>query len=134
MATDKQVEANRRNAQRSTGPRTAAGKFNSSRNSLRHGLSSARGIGEESDTEMNALALEIAGEKARFEKFDAATEAASAFLDIRRICKIRQDMLNASGLTNLTPQELWRLLAIDRYEARARTNLRRATRRVRQQS
>ena len=38
MATEKQIEANRRNAQKSTGARTAAGKANSSRNNLRHGL------------------------------------------------------------------------------------------------
>ncbi len=38
MATEKQLEANRRNAEKSTGPRTAEGKSNSSRNNLRHGL------------------------------------------------------------------------------------------------
>jgi hypothetical protein len=132
MATEKQVAANRRNAQRSTGPRTAAGKSNSSRNSFRHGLSGACRNGEESDAAINDLALEIAGKRHDAEKFEAATEAASAFLDIRQICKIRQDMLNASRLMSATPQELWRLLAIDRYEARARTKLRRASRRIRQ--
>jgi hypothetical protein len=38
MLSEKQLEANRRNAQKSTGPRTAAGQSNSSRNNLRHGL------------------------------------------------------------------------------------------------
>jgi len=38
MATQKQIDANRRNAERSTGPRTAAGRAKSSRNSLNHGL------------------------------------------------------------------------------------------------
>jgi hypothetical protein len=38
MVSEKQLEANRRNAQRSTGPKTAEGKSNSSRNNLRHGL------------------------------------------------------------------------------------------------
>jgi hypothetical protein len=36
--SEKQLEANRRNAQRSTGPGTAEGKARSSRNNLRHGL------------------------------------------------------------------------------------------------
>jgi len=38
MATLKQMEANRRNAQKSTGPKTPAGKAAAARNSLRHGL------------------------------------------------------------------------------------------------
>src|SRR5690348_16081572 len=38
MATAAQIAANRRNALKSTGPRTAAGKAVSSRNALRHGL------------------------------------------------------------------------------------------------
>ena len=38
MISEKQLAANRANAQRSTGARTAAGKANSSRNNLRHGL------------------------------------------------------------------------------------------------
>jgi hypothetical protein len=38
MATDKQTEANRRNAQKSTGPTTAAGKARSSRNALKTGI------------------------------------------------------------------------------------------------
>jgi hypothetical protein len=38
MVSEKQLEANRRNAQKSTGPKTAEGKSSSSRNNLRHGL------------------------------------------------------------------------------------------------
>jgi hypothetical protein len=38
MASVAQIQANRLNAQKSTGPRTAAGKERASRNALRHGL------------------------------------------------------------------------------------------------
>jgi hypothetical protein len=40
MATEKQVAANRRNALKSTGPRSLAGKIKSRANALRHGLAS----------------------------------------------------------------------------------------------
>lgn len=39
MASEKQLAANRRNAQSSTGPRTRSGKARSSQNALKHGLS-----------------------------------------------------------------------------------------------
>ena len=38
MASDKQIAANRRNAQKSTGPKTLEGKLKCRRNALRHGL------------------------------------------------------------------------------------------------
>ena len=41
MATQKQIEANRRNAQSSTGPKTEAGKAASSANAISHGLTAA---------------------------------------------------------------------------------------------
>ena len=40
MATDRQIEANRNNAQHSTGPRTTEGKQRSAQNAVTHGLSS----------------------------------------------------------------------------------------------
>ena len=49
MATARQVAANRRNALRSTGPRTAAGKLASSQNALRHGLTARRAFVPDED-------------------------------------------------------------------------------------
>ena len=49
MATKKQPEANRRNARRSTGPRTEPGKVRASRNALRHGLTSRQVVLEDED-------------------------------------------------------------------------------------
>lgn len=56
MDDDRRREANRRNAQNSTGPRTAAGKERSSRNATRHGLLSQRMLlSDESEEELRAL-------------------------------------------------------------------------------
>ena len=51
MTSLKQIEANRRNAQNSTGPRTEAGKQRSSRNAVRHGLTAETVIGPLEDAE-----------------------------------------------------------------------------------
>ena len=44
MATERQIAANRLNAQRSTGPKTPDGKAVASRNRVTHGLTSASGL------------------------------------------------------------------------------------------
>ncbi len=51
MATEKQIAANRRNAQKSTGPKTPEGKARVSRNALRHGLAAEHTVidGEDPD-------------------------------------------------------------------------------------
>src|SRR3954471_18686798 len=51
MTTFKQIEANRRNARRSTGPTTAEGKLRSRRNAVRHGLTAETVIGALEDAE-----------------------------------------------------------------------------------
>src|SRR6476646_7796971 len=45
MTSLRQIESNRRNAQRSTGPKTQDGKQRSSRNAVRHGLTAETVIG-----------------------------------------------------------------------------------------
>src|SRR5215813_11055804 len=51
MTTSQQIEANRRNAQRSTGPRTESGKQSSRCNAVRHGLTAETVIGALEDAE-----------------------------------------------------------------------------------
>src|SRR4051812_19005836 len=51
MTTFKQIEANRRNARRSTGPITEEGKLRSRRNAVRHGLTAETVIGALEDAE-----------------------------------------------------------------------------------
>jgi hypothetical protein len=51
MATNRQIAANRRNAQRSTGPKTEEGKARSSGNALTHGLTAQRNLLDDEDAE-----------------------------------------------------------------------------------
>lgn len=51
MSSQRQIDANRRNAQLSTGPVTEAGKNRSRRNALRHGLTAETVIGALEDAE-----------------------------------------------------------------------------------
>src|SRR5881275_1158883 len=51
MTSYKQIEANRRNARRSTGPITTEGKLRSRRNAVRHGLTAETVIGALEDAE-----------------------------------------------------------------------------------
>jgi hypothetical protein len=60
MSTQAQIDANRLNAQSSTGPRTDEGKQVASRNAVQHGLRSADPVGPgESREEYVAFALEL---------------------------------------------------------------------------
>jgi hypothetical protein len=62
MATEKQIAANRRNASKSTGPRTERGRAFMRLNALRHGLYAAAGIPR--DASLKELA-QIRGEFVR---------------------------------------------------------------------
>ena len=61
MATWRQIAANRRNAQKSTGPRSAAGKAASSANALVHGFTAARTLvlADEDEAVFHALRQDV---------------------------------------------------------------------------
>ena len=57
MVSRRQLEANRSNAKRSTGPKTGLGKARAARNSLRHGLTSRQiVIGDEDHVSLKSYA------------------------------------------------------------------------------
>jgi hypothetical protein len=84
MATDRQIAANRKNAQKSTGPRFTRGKKRASRNALRHGLTKPH-WGAEFEREAERLARQLAGESQDDLVLQHAREAAHAELEVRRV-------------------------------------------------
>src|ERR1700722_3566152 len=93
MATERQIAANRANAKRSTGPKTAAGKQRSSRNAFRHGLSAPL------PDDPLTMAATDAIVSALFEYSDKQQENATAFarsqLELRRVRSVRDSMFAA---------------------------------------
>jgi hypothetical protein len=96
MTSIRQIEANRRNANRSTGPRTEEGKRRSRRNALRHGLTAETVIDGLEDCEDYR-----AFEAAVIADYDAQTAVerelvlrlASLLWRLRRIIAIETDLL-----------------------------------------
>jgi hypothetical protein len=64
MATDKQIKANRKNAQKSTGPKTAEGKAAVSQNAVKHGLFTDSIVACETEAEYEAFYGELLAELA----------------------------------------------------------------------
>ena len=114
MASEKQIRANRENAKRSTGPRTAAGRMKSSQNALRHGLSLKLYIDGETTNKIDAIVPSLVSDPTDKTQLMAAVQAAHAQLDLLRIRCVRNQMLMELAAGNLT--ELRRLAALDRYE------------------
>ena len=127
VATEKQIAANRANAQKSTGPKTAAGRLKSSRNAFRHGLSLPLRFDLATSKTADAIVRLLTNDHADEEKLSAATEVAQAQLELIRIREVRAKLTAEMDLTSLTLEHLQRLAALDRYERLAATRRRRAS-------
>jgi hypothetical protein len=131
MATERQIKANRENAKRSTGPRTAAGRLKSSRNSFRHGLSLPLSFDPAAAAKADQIAQMVLPENAEDARIMAATEFAQAQAELLRIGKVRNELMAGLDLRSGTADvDLHRLAALDRYERLAVTRRRRAGRRL----
>jgi hypothetical protein len=117
MASKRQIAANRRNAKKSSGPRTADGKAWSRRNALSHGLSIAsRAIPAfQEDVMLLARALSPAGKDIA----DAALIAADAEIDLLRIRKCRAALIDESRDRARLVDLADKLDKLERYERRA---------------
>jgi hypothetical protein len=93
MATERQIAANRRNAAKSTGPRTSAGKRRARRNSYRHGLSVGAAGRPEYAEQVEKLARKIAGAGADAIILEQTRSMAQAQLDLIQIRRIRISLI-----------------------------------------
>jgi hypothetical protein len=62
MASERQIAANRRNARKSTGPRSGAGRKRASRNAYRHGLTLSINSTAAFAKQLDTLVRKIAGD------------------------------------------------------------------------
>src|SRR6187200_3004233 len=86
MVSPKQAAANKANAQRSTGPRSIAGKSRSRANALKHGLAVPASATPELAPEIARLAHALAGPAVDHPAvYQAATRVAEAAIDLMRV-------------------------------------------------
>jgi hypothetical protein len=88
MASDRQIQANRRNARDSTGPRSSSGKKRASQNAFRHGLTT-RLSGPEFARAVETLARQIAGDSEDKITIERARDAAEAELELARVRRVK---------------------------------------------
>lgn len=142
MASPAQIAANRHNAMRSSGPRTATGKARSRCNSFRHGLS----LPLSADDFFAAQIEELTEKLTAFggEPREPVRVVAEAHLEVARVQQARIEAINcsirqqSSGVDDGLSDEARRSLAIaeiaptlaafDRYERRALSRRRKAMR------
>ena len=100
MSSSRQVEANRQNARKSSGPKSARGKARSARNARRYGLAVSIWRDARLATQAEALTRDIAGVGASEELVAVSRPIAEAQVDLMRIRQAREHLLK-SGVDNL---------------------------------
>jgi len=92
MTASVRAQANRRNAQRSTGPRTEAGKKRVSRNAFRHGLAVAAIRSPEAAPSIAALVAQIVDSSSDAVERDIALQIATAHFEAIRARRARHSL------------------------------------------
>ena len=143
MASKAKAEANRRNAARSTGPRSAQGKSSSAQNARRHGFAGGNAIAQSMESEkIERLACAIAGtdqdpHRLYYARVIAETQLRLALIAKAKIKLIVLVMYRLPAMRTLEPRlclavlkSLERLRRLERYERRAFSRCSQAIRRI----
>ncbi|TXN03427.1 hypothetical protein FV222_08555 [Methylobacterium sp. WL103] len=132
MTSDRAIDANRRNAQASTGPRTRRGKTQSRQNARKHGLAAAA-FDPHAEAATEYLAELIAGDFCGDPPIlEAAYAVAEAQCHLRRVLVVKGTMIredaefserhakmDGSSAPDASPELLQALERLERYERRA---------------
>jgi hypothetical protein len=94
MTSRPKVEANRANAQNSTGPTTVQGKARAAGNARRHGLNRSVFADPALSQDVEAMAAKIAGETADDEIYELARRVAGAQIELQRVRFARHQILS----------------------------------------
>ena len=124
MTSPAKARANRRNAARSTGPKTAAGKAVVARNARRHGLSlpvlAEPGVPREVDAFARRIAVSVAGAPVDAARHALACRIVEAMVDLRRVRIAKLPLVAALHADPANARRpLVALARLDRYERRA---------------
>jgi crotonobetainyl-CoA:carnitine CoA-transferase CaiB-like acyl-CoA transferase len=95
MATARQIAANRRNARRSTGPRSRAGGKRASRNSFRHGLAAGITTNAERIKRVERLARKFAGATTDIVTLEWARTIAQAEYDLAQVRRVKAAVMSS---------------------------------------
>jgi hypothetical protein len=106
MASERQIAANRRNARKSTGPRSGAGKKRASRNAYRHGLTSSITSTAGFAKQLDKLVRKIAGNTENAILLERARAIAQAELELARVRQAKVALIKrASAFGELDPPQ-----------------------------
>ena len=107
MASERQIAANRRNARKSTGPRSGAGRKRASRNAYRHGLTLSITSTAAYAKHLDKLVREIAGDTEDTIVLERARAIAQAELDLARVRRAKVALIErVSAFGELDPPQL----------------------------
>jgi hypothetical protein len=107
MASERQIAANRRNARKSTGPRSGAGRKRASRNAYRHGLTLSISSTAASAKQLDKLVRKIIGDTEDAILLERARAIAQAELELARVRRVKVALIErASAFGELDPPRL----------------------------
>ncbi len=103
MSTEAQILANRRNAQKSTGPRTRQGKAAVSQNAVKHGLLARQDvISSESQADFDLYRQQLLDELAPVSPMESmlAERIVTLSWRLKRVCRIQNQVIDALNADN----------------------------------